>query len=1605
MGLKWCGGTAVLAFALLLAVALAPRALAADPLSGVALVIGNGDYAHLPALANPEDDADAVEELLSDLGFDSVRRTDRDAEDLARDLDRFVEDAAEADVAVLYYAGHGIEAGGENFLVPIDADLSALEAASERLVPLSEVLARLRETVPVTILLLDACRDNPFPPGATLKLAAGAEPLPISAGGLAETRGARALSASDDAENFGVVIGFAAEPGKPALDGQPGEHSPYAAALTRHLAAMAGEEFGTVMRMVAEEVYLKTSGRQRPWVNESLRRLLFFGETPAPLAGPEGEILAERRQLLVTIAALPDFERRQVERVAADGGVPMDGVYAMLKALGSNAPDDPAELDAVLRRQAEQLKAFLAERRIIENPDPELARLAALTDHAVAEGAIAAARRLRGEVDRRIDELSAVIEREEDLIRARRTEFAAEYARSAEISALVFDHGEAARYYARAADQVARWDDTLALSYRLREVEERIRRGRVSGDRESLELAAALARDLVAETRHAPQQSAEARLALAGAFYAIAVREPGTAGLAPVTALIRQSLDALPAGRSRALAYQRIGDIELEIGTRGGRDDAALDRAITAYRQALREVDAEHDAREWADIQLNLASTLLQRALADIDVDLVREGIAALEAARAIYNRADDPVGRARVQFSLGAATVALPFIERHRQGEELVDSERRQAFRQVIAMLRAGIADVPRDRFPAAWANQHFIFAQAMVDEAVQAAPGELAEAIRSLELALEVWTRASHPLNWANAQEQLAFARKRIGNDSRDVPTLRQAAKAFEAALTVFGADSAPSRRVSVQIELGRTLMDIAALTDDPADEALAVAAHRDALGDVGDTASAADTHSLRHNLGMALTDLGLARSDPAPLLEAIGSFEAALAAISREADPARWANTQNSLGIAYLARGETFGEADALAHAIEAFHAALETYDQTQNPEEWARVQSNLGNTHRVIGERTGSRDALLAAVEAYEAAGTARTRTKKPLLWAADWRHRAYAMLHLGIDESDPALIEKARQGLGEVLAVLSPDEHPSEWAYAKVHDADALRKLGDLKRDEGLVEQALTAYREALARVPADKSLRVAEILDQIGGALSLLGSMRQDANLFRQAIETLDRAIAQRPRDKVLRAWAESQFSRANAYDNLSRVEHNVEHVDQALEGYSAALDGYSRESDPRDWAYIQRQIGNLLSDVRDDEGAAEAFRAGLDALPPDRDPALYAELRHRYAVALKYAALGDIAKLADAAKELRALLAGDLLADANRPKIHYELGQALLTIAKARNDAAMMVDAAGHLELAAAGYAPEPDVIYSWGAAHYGLAEAAFFLGQRENGTERLEQAAAAYKTLSAHLPPRWHDGDKAEILMKAGNVQRLLAARGADPERLDAALAFYRRGLEFAGRGSLPELWADLTLNIAAIEKSNGTAAAGTEVLRRAAGLYRAGLETLDPAARRHDWGLAQQHLGETLSLIGERDGDLDALLAAAEHMGKAATVFTRDATPDRWALNANTHGWSLILAGRRGGGAELYERAIALLRDAVAVHHELADMRNVGFAEDSLCLALVELGKARGDRAMVEEGLAVCDDAIAHLRENGHAGVAEGTLAHVALGRSLLAELPAE
>ncbi len=223
----------------------APNASAAaqETLKGVALVIGQSDYEHLTKLDNPGNDAKRVDALLTGLGFKTDMVDSRSAKRLGRDIDDFIEDAEGADVAVLYYSGHGIEAGGENYLIPVDAQMTQNALDEDKLIKVGQILDELRGKVRIAIILLDACRTNPFPPGSMIRVAGDESSVPIGAGGLAAAKGVVLVDQAENSDSLGEIIGFAAAPGHVALDGKPGTNSPYAAAIVKHLAAK-GLDFG-----------------------------------------------------------------------------------------------------------------------------------------------------------------------------------------------------------------------------------------------------------------------------------------------------------------------------------------------------------------------------------------------------------------------------------------------------------------------------------------------------------------------------------------------------------------------------------------------------------------------------------------------------------------------------------------------------------------------------------------------------------------------------------------------------------------------------------------------------------------------------------------------------------------------------------------------------------------------------------------------------------------------------------------------------------------------------------------------------------------------------------------------------------------------------------------------------------------------------------------------------------------------------------------------------------------------------------------------------------------------------------------------------------------
>jgi len=219
----------------------------------VALVIGNSAYAAVPTLKNPATDAKAIADALKGLGFEKVTlKLDLDRHATWTALTDFADEASRADWAVIYYAGHGIELDGQNYIIPVDARLQSDRKVSFETVPLDNVLEATAGARKFRLVILDACRNNPFL--TTMVRVASSRSI------------GRGLSRIEP--QGGVLVAYAAKAGEVALDGDTG-NSPFVTALIDEL-EQPGLEVSLLFRRVRDSVLDLTNGTQEPYTYGSL---------------------------------------------------------------------------------------------------------------------------------------------------------------------------------------------------------------------------------------------------------------------------------------------------------------------------------------------------------------------------------------------------------------------------------------------------------------------------------------------------------------------------------------------------------------------------------------------------------------------------------------------------------------------------------------------------------------------------------------------------------------------------------------------------------------------------------------------------------------------------------------------------------------------------------------------------------------------------------------------------------------------------------------------------------------------------------------------------------------------------------------------------------------------------------------------------------------------------------------------------------------------------------------------------------------------------------------------------------------------------------------
>ena len=237
----------------------------------VALVIGNAAYKNASVLDNPVNDANGISSALKQHGFEVIKGLDLDHAGMLATIRKFSKALSQGDVGVFYYAGHGIQISGKNYLVPTDAKLTDSFGIDFELVRLERIHRAMEQSAKVNILFLDACRNNPI------------------ARNLARTMGTRSSSIGNGLavmeSGIGSLISFSTQPGNVAQDGRGQHNSPYSAALVKHITTGNGD-ITEILIKVRRDVMRATGQSQVPWEHSALTEQFYFAKPKAETSRP-----------------------------------------------------------------------------------------------------------------------------------------------------------------------------------------------------------------------------------------------------------------------------------------------------------------------------------------------------------------------------------------------------------------------------------------------------------------------------------------------------------------------------------------------------------------------------------------------------------------------------------------------------------------------------------------------------------------------------------------------------------------------------------------------------------------------------------------------------------------------------------------------------------------------------------------------------------------------------------------------------------------------------------------------------------------------------------------------------------------------------------------------------------------------------------------------------------------------------------------------------------------------------------------------------------------------------------------------------------------------
>ena len=309
----------------------------------IALVVGMSQYRTVVKLNNAVNDARGVAETLAGVGFQVTTLLDGTEAEFRAAIDDFAFQSETADLALIYFAGHGVEVQGENFLIPIDADITSNRDVQRQAISLKQLLASVNKARKMRIVILDSCRNNPF--GGALDNQVLAE-VEATTGTRSASTGGLAAATPDR----GTLVSYAARDGAVAFDGR-GKNSFFALALMKVL-PQPDLEIGLMFRMVRDDVLTATDNLQEPHTYGSL------SGTPFYLAGSdEGSVAIKDADLTVAWSAIRPNQEVQLAALADQGDTRAMIALAYMRMNPVDPRYDPEQAADLLQRAADEESA------------------------------------------------------------------------------------------------------------------------------------------------------------------------------------------------------------------------------------------------------------------------------------------------------------------------------------------------------------------------------------------------------------------------------------------------------------------------------------------------------------------------------------------------------------------------------------------------------------------------------------------------------------------------------------------------------------------------------------------------------------------------------------------------------------------------------------------------------------------------------------------------------------------------------------------------------------------------------------------------------------------------------------------------------------------------------------------------------------------------------------------------------------------------------------------------------------------------------------------------------------------------------------------------